>query len=57
MPQRKGRILKVMELRQLQVEIARLRTLAIVVTHQSPSLGIALAAAFDALARECIGAL
>ena len=57
MPQRKQRILEVMELGRLQVEIARLRTLAIVVTHQSPSLGIALAAAFDALARECIGAL
>ena len=57
MPERKGRILEVMELRGLQVEIARLRTLAIVVTRQLPSLGIAFAAAFDALARECDAAL
>ena len=53
MPKREGRILEVMELRRLQVEVARLRTLAIVVTDQSPSLGIAFAAAFDAFAREC----
>ena len=53
MPQRKGRILEVMELRRLQVEIARLRTLTFVVTRQSPSLGIAFAAAFHTLAREC----
>eukprot|EP00963_Diacronema_lutheri_P011010 scaffold1299_cov385-Pavlova_lutheri.AAC.21 len=42
-----------MQLRRMRVEIARMRALAVVVTRQSPSLGLAFAAAFDAIATEC----
>eukprot|EP00963_Diacronema_lutheri_P002947 scaffold240_cov369-Pavlova_lutheri.AAC.4 len=37
----------------MQAEIARMRALAVVVTRQSPSLGLAFAAASDAIATEC----
>eukprot|EP00894_Picocystis_sp_ML_P000490 jgi/Pico_ML_1/51007/g2115.t1 len=57
MPQRQGRILEIMHLREMQVEIACLRSTVIVVTRGSPNLGMAFAAYFDELARECDAAV
>ena len=53
MPQRKGWILEIMQLRRMRVEIAQLKVTALAVTQQSPSLGAAFVAMIDVLARAC----
>ena len=53
MPQRKGRILEIMELRRMRTQIAQYKVLAFVVTRRSPGVGLAFAAAYDALERQC----
>ena len=42
-----------MRLREMQVEIACLRSTALVITRRSPNLGIAFSALFEALGLEC----
>lgn len=53
MPQRKGRILEIMEMERCRVRISNLRVVMMVVAEGDPDLFLAFTAMIDVLAREC----